>query len=285
MSNYKVRKRNQKALKIINGTSTACSLFVGAVVQLDLNSPDANWDYKSWKVVVEFIKNHAPTILGIAALLIVISFISLRISRSAVILNCVETKLDVIRDWLCCEAEADYIDNHRVTLFQHKAVSFGIWRKPRYWALKYFPWSWEKTPFSGWLVPVARSGYTNQKPKAAFWAPDEGRKAEGIAGVCWATKATVHRDELPLITSTSSDLNKGKYCKITGTPKAVLDFYIDKNKIPARSFLSFPILGKDGLPWGVVVIDSQSKSGISTDDVHRAVSVSGPVLAVLLEEL
>jgi hypothetical protein len=282
--NYNVIKRNQKLLKFLNGTATALSLFIGSVIQLDLSAQNANW-HPMWLIIIVFIKDNAPALICCVAVVILVTVVVLRMSQSATILKCVATKLDVIRDWLCCDLTADYNDNHRVTLFQYKKTYWGLWKNRRYWTYRFFPWSFDRNPWSGWLVPVSRSGYTSQKPKAIFWAPDDSVKSEGIAGVAWATSSAVHREKLPKITKSSSDVNCDKYCEITGTLRSVLESYKSDDKVPARSFYSFPILSKGGEPWGVVVIDSQSQTGILVEEVQRAVTVSCPVLAVLLEEL
>ncbi|TQO77384.1 hypothetical protein FLM06_16300 [Vibrio cholerae] len=284
MSNYKVRKRNQKYLNWINGISGGMSLLVGSVIQLDLNATEADW-FPYSKSLVGLIKNNAPTILIAIAFCFFVSAVLLKISRPATVVKCLEKKLDVIKEWLFCDDSNDYNDNHRVTLFKYKRTYWGLLSKKRYWCFKYFPWSLSRHPFSGWLVPIARSGYTGQKAKAVFWAPDDGLSSEGIAGVAWATNSIVVRQNLPKITNLSSIDNKKKYCDSTRTRSSVLQSYVSAGRVPARSFVGFPILGKNGKPWGVAVLDSKSAEGILIEEVHKAVSVSGPVLAVLLEEL
>ncbi|OCH01850.1 hypothetical protein [Aliivibrio fischeri] len=284
MSNYKVRKRNQKYLRWINGISGGLSLLVGSIIQLDLNATNADWFMYS-KELVGWTKNNAPTVLIIIAFSFFVSGVLLKILKPATVIKCLEKKLDVIKEWLFCDESNDFNDNHRVTLFKYKRVYWGLLTKKRYWRYEYFPWSLSRHPFSGWLVPIARSGYTGQNAKAVFWAPDDGLSAEGVAGVAWASNCTVVRQKLPKITGISSLDNQKKYCDSTGTRATVLQSYIKVGRIPARSFVAFPILGKDGKPWGVAVLDSKNAEGILVNEVHKAVSVSGPVLAVLLEEL
>ena len=284
MSNYKVRKRNQKYLRRIHAGSAALSLLVGSIIQLDLAATDADWFLHS-REIVTWVKNNAPRILISIGLSFFISGFILKAMKPATIVKCLEKKLDVIKEWLFCDESNDYNDNHRVTLFKYKRTYLGLFTKKRYWCFKFFPWSLSRHPFSGWLVPIARSGYTGQNAKAVFWAPDDGLSAEGIAGVAWASNCTVVRQKLPRITKLSSLENQKKYCEATGTRNSVLQSYVDAGRVPARSFVAFPILGKDGKPWGVAVLDIKNAEGILINEVQKAVSVSGPVLAVLLEEL
>lgn len=63
---------------------------------------------------------------------------------------------------------------------------------------KYKKWLWcpllwkRRKPWSGWLVPVMRSGHTTKNTSTVFWAPqDYPDKAEGVAGVAWAQNGVV----------------------------------------------------------------------------------------------
>ncbi|WP_318513499.1 hypothetical protein [Photobacterium leiognathi] len=284
MANIKTRKRNQKILRLFNGLGTASSLFIGSIIQLDINSPGFT-DNQQWKNIVITIKGHAPQLLTISAILIVVTYALLKCSNSASILKCLQVKLDTLRDWLCCDINGDLDDNHRVTLFQYKSTYFGLLFRRKYWQTKYFPWTATKHPWSGWLVPIARSGYTNQKARSVFWAPDSGRKAEGVVGIAWAKGGDmVHFEKLPRITKQSSDRNKEKYCDQTKTSPMLLQGFIDEEEIPARSFLAFSLL-VDGNPWGVIVVDSQSDQGINATVIPQAMHLTCSLVPVLLEEL
>ena len=284
LANIKARKRNQIILRFLNGVGATTSLFVGSVIQLDLTSSQIN-QYPIWKLSVESIKNNAPFLLSICALLIIVTYVFLKLTNSASILKCLQAKLDALRDWLCCNIDGDLDDNHRVTLFQHKSTYFGLILRPRYWAVKYFPWSWNKNPWSGWLVPVARSGYTGQKARSVFWAPDSGRKAEGVAGIAWAKGGDmVYFEKLPAINVLSSEANKLRYCNQTKIKLDWLERYIKEGNSPARSFLAFSLL-VDAEPWGVVVVDSQSAEGINVNEIERALYNACCLVPILLEEL
>lgn len=284
MANIKTRKRNQKILKFFHGVGTVSSLFIGSIIQLDINS-DSFKKYHSWKSLVEFVKSHAPVLLIISALLIVVTYILLKCTNSVSILKCLQVKLNALRDWICCDIGGDIDDNHRVTLFKYRSTYFGLLFRPKYWQHKYFPWTFTKHPWSGWLVPIARSGYTSQKSRSVFWAPDSGKKAEGVVGIAWAKGGDmVHFEKLPRVTKQTSIKNKEKYCEQTKTSPVLLDSYIADGDIPARSFLAFSLL-VDGEPWGVVVVDSQSEEGINVNQIPRAMDLTCSLVPALLEEL
>ncbi|MCE7534594.1 hypothetical protein [Aliivibrio fischeri] len=284
MANIKVRKRNQNILKSFNVLGTTSSLFIGSIIQLDLNSKQFV-TYPLWKHIIVQIKDHAPFLLTISAFIIVCSFLLLKLTNSVAILKCIAVKLDTLRDWLCCNINGDYDDNHRVTLFKYKKSYYGLLLRRKYWANKYFPWTFERTPWSGWLVPISRSGHTGQNARAVFWAPDSGRKAEGVAGIAWAKGGDmVHFEKLPKISHTTNDENKRRYCERTRISPMLLESYIKENATPSRSFLAFLIL-VDGEAWGVIVVDSQSEEGIDITQMQKAMEVTCSLLPVLLEEL
>jgi hypothetical protein len=145
-------------------------------------------------------------------------------------------------------ANTDQVHYHRVTLFRRKQ-----------WHL-----CWRMWPWSGWLIPVARSGHTTLNPRTSFLAPgDDPDKAEGIAGRCWSTKNVV------LVPGEGSkillpDLHAmGPKSRDTYAPKieyAKATFvsvdWVMKKQPHSRSFLGIPVVVM-GEPWGVIVVDSQ----------------------------
>lgn len=137
---------------------------------------------------------------------------------------------------------------HRVTLYRHVR----------------FHWGWR--PFSGWMVPVARSGHTGKSRIPKFRASDNApEKAEGIAGQAWVQKKLIMSKDLPNIDGTSTtedDLNS--YAEKGFVSRAWLDRRLKlskrKEKINCRSFLGIQVKVK-GIPWGALVIDSKDPEG------------------------
>lgn len=282
MANYRIRKKNEKRLRFATYVGSTMSLMVGSIVQLERNAL-SNWPTLIRELFI-VVKDWAPFLILSAIILMVLPAIVKRYTTPVIILRSIEKKLDVFRDWVCVDSEDDYNDNHRVTVFQYKKSYWGILFNRRNWTYERFPWSLERTPRSGWLVPVVRSGHSSKRAKTVFWAPDDGPNCEGFAGKAWGKDCMVTRDSLPCIKSTSSDQQKNKYCRDTETPNHLIKKYIESDKSPARSFAAFPIkvMGEN---WGVVVIDSQSANGIDFNQIQKAMTTLTPVLSILLEEL
>jgi hypothetical protein len=64
------------------------------------------------------------------------------------------------------EGQSGPLHHHRVTLFKYT--------RRRLWFCRW--------PWSGWLVPVERSGHTTRRSHTVFLTPDDADQAEGIAG-------------------------------------------------------------------------------------------------------
>lgn len=178
--------------------------------------------------------------------------------------------------------EGDLNDSHRVTLFKYKSWSFARTLTPS--GLKSLcknrVWPW-----SGWLVPVVRSGHTGKRTKIVFSAPDSGRKAEGLAGLCWSSDAVVHEAKLPNINNTSSQINKNRYCRKSRFPGWLLELYCKEDRQVARSIFAIPIRNLRGDRWGVLVFDSMQVDGVNVGIVNEAFTIIVNSLGVLLEEV
>lgn len=145
--------------------------------------------------------------------------------------------------------------HHRATLFQHKT---WCWRCP-YRGSWWWPWGIGRMPWSGWLVPVVRSGYATQNSKSVFLAPDDADKAEGVAGLVWA-----HDSELVIQTpkaidrqATEAEINR--YSQDTNAPKEWIDKQILAGNTLAASFKGIAVEVK-GRRWGVLLLDSREPS-------------------------
>lgn len=155
--------------------------------------------------------------------------------------------------------DSDPAHYHRITLYQHK--SFCLFPKP--WRNKFFPWGNGGWPFSGWLVPYARSGIITQKVRSNFLVKDNG-KAEGMAGVAWAHQKTILKSGLDHISVNATDLEIAKFAKESWVnPNWVNERKnrIQDSKPLCRSICGIPI-HVDNKPWGVAVIDSTHPQSI-----------------------
>lgn len=156
-------------------------------------------------------------------------------------------------------------DDHRVTLFRYQK-----W----YWGLSTpmtdgrWPWSRKRLPWSGWLVPVLRSGKTSKKTRAVFMVPDNGNDAEGVAGQAWASNAVIVADKLPALKLGSGDRQVAKYAERTHCPERIVRDYLHRGRPLPRSIAAIPI-EVNNVPWGVLVLDSSDEDGVTYELVNN----------------
>lgn len=136
---------------------------------------------------------------------------------------------------------------NRITLYKH--MNF-------YWGLVKWPWS-------GWMIPVARSGFTTKskisKFKASANQPDD---AEGIAGQTMVQTQTIYIPELPDINHKSPvEKDMREYAN-----QGLVSYdWVLKRKAKKHcplSLLGIPVL-VNGKPWGTIVFDSRRPKAIN----------------------
>lgn len=168
----------------------------------------------------------------------------------------------------------EYLDStshyHRVTLFRRDLFHPCI----RLWPF-YFRFSW---PWSGWMVPVARSSHTYQQMLSIFIAPDDPLKAEGVAGRTWAHRSRIDLPNLPDISANSPEADKKAHEDASFFP---LKRYLRKN-LRARSFYGLPVY-VDNEPWGAIVIDS-SQPSLKKNRIQDIINLHLPILDQLLKD-
>ena len=175
----------------------------------------------------------------------------------------------------------DPLHYHRVTLFRFCRCR---WLFPLHsWRSVCWPWGVGRWPWSGWLVPVARSGHTTKTRSTIFLAPDDADCAEGIAGQTWTTNTTLPVSNLPLINEEASPEDIGFYAQQTFVTEQWIRARIAVKALP-RSLHGIPV-EVNGRLWGVLVLDSRSEAGIKMNRAGKLVSVMGVVLDKLLERV
>lgn len=167
------------------------------------------------------------------------------------------------------------VHHHRVTLFKHRKFRLGLWR---WWCLGQHPWS-------GWLVPVLRSGHITQRSKTVFLAPDRGDHAEGVAGKAYNSESIIFCDNLPKVTSTSPDPDVQQYATDCWVPKHIVKSRLEDDLTCARSYSGMAIEVR-GVRWGVIVLDSQLPNGVKKPKGKDPVPyrVTAKFLGTLLEK-
>lgn len=180
--------------------------------------------------------------------------------------NAIQVVLDRLRDHVYKqEFQGEPYHYHRVTLFKH--VPFSL-------RLRIWPWS-------GWLVPMARSGHTNQNIISVFKAPDNADNAEGVAGLAWRSKETESISNLPEISHTSCNKLILEYANATNVSVAFVKRRLTKSRSNPRSLIAIPIEVSNRVKW-IVVLDSRSPQDLrGIADV--AASSYTPIISHLLK--
>lgn len=170
----------------------------------------------------------------------------------------IEAMLDELRDRAFYIRSGDAHHHHRVTLFKRVGFRLRVWPSRR----RYWRWGKGNSPFSGWLIPVARSGHTTQRTNSVFLASDEcPDKAEGVAGKTWITDEMLYIDSLPDLDDAADTSIIDDYARRTWVTRDVIHQRIVAGRSMARCYCGVPIEIK-GKPWGVLVLDSRRSKGI-----------------------
>ena len=172
----------------------------------------------------------------------------------------------------------EWITEYRNHVFNETGVQFhrrATLFKFVEWRLGFCRWPW-----SGWLVPVVRSGHTTQNCKSFFRAHHRSRGSEGVAGMAWENDRNVYIENLPDVTLPScTEEERREYGEATGISAK----RVTTEAPAARSFYAIRVEVK-GNPWGVIVLDSRSTT-INTIRSDRRYKLFNPLLKHLLERL
>lgn len=185
---------------------------------------------------VTFMQTWAWVVTPAALLLIPVLDYIRRLIGNPKVWRIVHDVLDAFREKVIASEPNDEIHQHRVTLFRHATWAFVCRR-----------WPW-----SGWLLPLERSGHTTRRTNIVFKAPDEADYAEGIAGLTWSRNGMVYVKGLPDLTIDRSDAAVSEYAARSRMPEEV----VRKRSPRARSLCGIPV-EVNGQLWGVLVVDSR----------------------------
>lgn len=189
--------------------------------------------------------------------------------------SCVATVLEEFRQSVFnrrkdFEKRAHHHD--RVTLFKYVRFRF---------APCWLPWT-------GWMVPVARTGHATVSSKIPrFRAPlDEPGKAEGSAALAFVNNVKVPISDLPDLSLPATEEDIQTYAEKGLVPIDWVRKRIKDGKdCPSRALLGVPIEVK-GEKWGAIVIDSRDPDEIEIDDKQwkEKFRILNKVLSKLLED-
>jgi hypothetical protein len=181
--------------------------------------------------------------------------------------------LDNLRDYFFRGIEGP-LHHHRVTLFEWKVWSWN-WRV---WSIRKKRWPW-----SGWLVPIVRSGHTTQRSGTRFFASrTSSEPAEGFAGLVWARNQTLVLNGLPDLHSSPSEDDFERYARAAFATKKWLKQRLRENKRCARSFCGMPVEVNNRI-WGVIVIDSDIEKLPDSSELQDIYGLLGQLLGNMLQ--
>lgn len=155
-------------------------------------------------------------------------------------------------------------------------------------------------PGSGWLIPVARSGHTQQNCRSVFAAPDDAENAEGVAGQAWALGkrkkclATIRglKPPSPLLSTVRGQLfgkdyrkvenDIAEYAKRTFVSLDWMEWAMKHKSSMPKEFSGMPI-EIEGSIWGCLVIDSSEDPLPSDEVIERATAATAKLLNAALK--
>ena len=240
-----LREREARAIdismSIVAWTATVTAATIGAFLKADENR------YKDWPYIVSaIIVIKAAAWWSLPCTTIIAAILQKLRSDigSARRWNTVQVVLDQYRDQVFAGFKNDPEYHHRVTIFKYVK-----------WRLTFLRWPW-----SGWIVPVARSGVTRKSKISCFRASlDDPTTSEGIGGQSFSGNRTLSIDGLPDLTAANVNNDDiRRYAERTFLPVT----RVTQRTLTARSLVAFPLEVKGKL-WGCIVLDSHHPGKIA----------------------
>lgn len=277
------RKSIQKILYTTGSWANTAAIvpaILGVFSEVDSSRPP----YSSWPAiilrVIDYLNDWSLLLYTLVIAMLIYAPLARRVGDPWV-WEKIQYLIDAMRDRFWEDIEAARMDEHRVTLFQRKSFVL-FFRRPG--ASMLWPYGQGCYPWSGWLVPVLRSGHTAQVSRSIFLAPSGGtsHKVEGVVGQAWASKGTIIVNDLKEIRHDSADRTKKTYATKTFCGVDLVDRYLAQNRTPPRSIGALPIY-VHGEIWGALVLDSQEPQGV-TDEKTNQFKLTTDLIGQLLEK-
>ena len=284
------RMHNQSTLKKVLYRTGSWAYYIATVVYgflvfiLEVIDPSLE-PYSNWPAMVLALIIHSQN-WSLQLFILIGIFLIYSVAAKQVgdpwIWEKLQYLIDGMRENVYREFGDDRVDEHRVTLFQRKRFVMRL-RRPDSSVL--WPYGRGCYPWSGWLVPVLRSGHTAQISSAVFLAPTgkDSHTVEGVVGKVWASKKIIVVDDLKEIRQTSADKTKKTYAKKTYCDVSVVERYLSQDRTPPRSIGAIPI-DVHGKVWGALVFDSQALAGVTKEKMSHYTLTAG-LMGRLLEKV
>lgn len=243
----------------------------------------ANWQAPSWvKDSISFVHHSGGSWLWVFAVLAALMTYFRKFIGPKEVWSAVHTLLNDFRN-RAFEGQEDPYAN-RVTLFRHQSWCFK--RAALGKMVTQGKWIW-----SGWLVPVERSGDMTQNPTVAFYAPmDHPNRAEGFAGIVFRRRITLDLQGLPSLDSEMLKDDAGantlkSYCESTNVSIQEIKKRLGRDGMCGRSFWGLHLEKEDASIWGVLVIDSHQPNIRPKDEIYEEYKNLAKILDAMLKEI
>lgn len=279
-----MRRKSIRKLLYTTGSWANVAAIILAILGVSTEVDSSRSPYSSWPAVIlraiDYLNDWSLLLYTLVIAMLIYGPLA-RKAGDPWIWEKIHYLVDGMRDRLWEDFETARMDEHRVTLFQRK--SFILFLR-RYGASMVWPYGHGVHPWSGWLVPILRSGHTAQVSRSIFLAPSGGtsHKVEGVVGKAWASKSTIIINDLMEIRQDSALRTKKAYATKTFCDVSVVNRYLDQNRTPPRSIGAIPI-EVHGKIWGALVLDSQDPRGV-TDENTNQFKLTTNLIGQLLEK-
>lgn len=256
------------------------AVVLGLLADVEPQRPPFNTWPEMVLSTIKFLNDWSLVLYVIIPLLFVFAW-SLRCTGDPWVWEKIQYLVNGIDEKVFQDLTRDRENRHRVTLFQRKQFVLFVRRPGSSW---FWPYGEKGHPWSGWLVPVLRSGHTAQNTRSIFYAPrgKNSHKVEGVVGQAWAEQRTIIVDKLPDIQQNNPETMKEEYAKKTWCDVNLVDRYTDREQPPPRSIGAVPIEVR-GKPWGALVFDSKALEGI-TNRKAKQYTLTVSLIGHLLEK-
>ena len=267
--------------KYAYGVMGSLIVLLGLLSEADFSRPTfSHWPEGILGIVVS-LKDYS---LMLYIIIVALFFYSLLAKRAGDpwIREKIQYLIDGVRDRLYEDFGTDRLDEHRVTLFKRTGFAWKICRPG---SRKHWPYGAGYFPWSGWLMPVLRSGHTAQTSSSAFLAPTSGElshKVNGVVERAWASKNTIVVDNLNEIRQDSALRTKENYARKTFCDIDWVERCLDQKRQPPRSIGAIPI-EVHGKIWGALVLDSKAPHGVTNEKIANFKLTAG-MIGQLLEK-
>lgn len=277
MWSKKTRARNYKAgklcLKIFGFSFFLLSTIISVPKEkLSLKEAEGSDILGVFYTVLTWLQDNALMLVLLNSGVLMLSYL-FTLSGDPFIKKHLQETLDEFRDDFFQDYEGEHTDffrNHRITLFQRKVVRFRVYPKRGRLGFGkingkcFYPWT-------GWLVPVMRSGHVYPQKPSVFLANDKDEnQCEGVAGALWRagkSKKAFAWDNLKQIQKLTAPHKKTEYAKKTFVDEKYIEASLDADKNLPRSIGGFTI--KTERKLFVVVLDSTEPDAVTQASLYK----------------